>query len=729
MMINEMQHTAAEILIHLKNRRLKQAIDSLRNWLQTVHLVEYVDQVDELENNYRLMLQYAVDGVDDPQRESVYHNLVKKAFLLTDTIKEELFTKFSNGYDYSQIRYHRPQLRSLRAIVSALEEQSTNKEVAFLIEEGLNQQVNKQEQIVSHEQTRLEMFRSLWLIQEVDADSFNLLLASDVIDPIDKSFAISALTLNLLRQFNPERIVMLADACMHQQPEVRLRAMVGLASALAIYNARLPFYDGIRQRLALLNDDPYFAKTLVTIIIQFARTSETDKISQKMQQEIIPEMMKLAPQVKDKIDLESMTSAEEWEDKNPEWQNLIEKSGMGDKLREMSELQLEGADVYMNTFAQLKHYPFFNELPNWFLPFDSANSAIGDLFEESSQLMELLLNNAYLCNSDKYSLAISMKQIAQTQRNSMMQAFKMESEQIEEMKKADLNVGSEVRERQISNQYIQDLYRFFKLFAYRNDFMPVFNWSLRFHSCWFFDMLHLSEEQQLQIAEFYFAKGYYDEAFSLFEKLSATDVAADLFQKMGYCKQQSGDFGQALEYYLRAEALLPEQLWLTRKIAFCQKMLRNYDEALNYYKRAEALDPGNRNIQLQIGHLFVQEKRYSEALNYYFKVELATSTPKVWRAIAWCSFLSGKFRQAENYYAKIIDQKPTKLDYLNAGHVAWAQQKRNDALQLYAKSVQLFRQDDDDFYAAFNQDIAQLCESGIVKEEIPLMMDKLRYMV
>jgi len=729
MMINEMQHTAAEILIHLKNRRLKQAIDSLRNWLQTVHLVEYVDQVDELENNYRLMLQYAVDGVDDPQRESVYHNLVKKAFLLTDTIKEELFTKFSNGYDYSQIRYHRPQLRSLRAIVSALEEQSTNKEVAFLIEEGLNQQVNKQEQIVSHEQTRLEMFRSLWLIQEVDADSFNLLLASDVIDPIDKSFAISALTLNLLRQFNPERIVMLADACMHQQPEVRLRAMVGLASALAIYNARLPFYDGIRQRLALLNDDPYFAKTLVTIIIQFARTSETDKISQKMQQEIIPEMMKLAPQVKDKIDLESMTSAEEWEDKNPEWQNLIEKSGMGDKLREMSELQLEGADVYMNTFAQLKHYPFFNELPNWFLPFDSANSAINGLFEESSQLMELLLNNAYLCNSDKYSLAISMKQIAQTQRNSMMQAFKMESEQIEEMKKADLNVGAEVRERQISNQYIQDLYRFFKLFAYRNDFMPVFNWSLRFHSCWFFDMLHLSEEQQLQIAEFYFAKGYYDEAFSLFEKLSATDVAADLFQKMGYCKQQSGDFGQALEYYLRAEALLPEQLWLTRKIAFCQKMLRNYDEALNYYKRAEALDPGNRNIQLQIGHLFVQEKRYSEALNYYFKVELATSTPKVWRAIAWCSFLSGKFRQAENYYAKIIAQKPTKLDYLNAGHVAWAQQKRNDALQLYAKSVQLFRQDDDDFYAAFDQDNAQLCESGIVKEEIPLMMDKLRYMV
>jgi tetratricopeptide (TPR) repeat protein len=198
---------------------------------------------------------------------------------------------------------------------------------------------------------------------------------------------------------------------------------------------------------------------------------------------------------------------------------------------------------------------------------------------------------------------------------------------------------------------------------------------------------------------------------------------------MGYCRQQTGDFAQALEYYLRAEALLPEQLWLTRKIAFCNKMLRNYDEALDYYKRAEVLDPENRNIQLQIGHLFVQEKRYAEALNYYFKVELATSTPKVWRAIAWCSFLSGKFRQAENYYAKIIEQKPTKLDFLNAGHVAWSQQKRNDALQLYAKSVLLFRQDDDDFYKAFDQDVPQLLSSGVSKEEIPLMMDKLRYMI
>lgn len=45
-------------------------------------------------------------------------------------------------------------------------------------------------------------------------------------------------------------------------------------------------------------------------------------------------------------------------DRNPDWEKAFEQSGLGDKIREMNELQLEGADVYMSTFAQLKSYPF-----------------------------------------------------------------------------------------------------------------------------------------------------------------------------------------------------------------------------------------------------------------------------------------------------------------------------------------------------------------------------------
>lgn len=66
-------------------------------------------------------------------------------------------------------------------------------------------------------------------------------------------------------------------------------------------------------------------------------------------------------------------SDEEKDDTNPDWADAIEKSGLGDKLREMNELQLEGADVYMSTFSQLKSYPFFREISNWFYLSTSSN--------------------------------------------------------------------------------------------------------------------------------------------------------------------------------------------------------------------------------------------------------------------------------------------------------------------------------------------------------------------
>ena len=69
-------------------------------------------------------------------------------------------------------------------------------------------------------------------------------------------------------------------------------------------------------------------------------------------------------------------SDEENNDMNPDWEDAFEKSGLGDKLREMNELQLEGADVYMSTFAALKNYPFFREVHNWFYPFSKQQSNV-----------------------------------------------------------------------------------------------------------------------------------------------------------------------------------------------------------------------------------------------------------------------------------------------------------------------------------------------------------------
>lgn len=77
-----------------------------------------------------------------------------------------------------------------------------------------------------------------------------------------------------------------------------------------------------------------------------------------MREEIIPQMMR-NPNLR-KPELKAI-EIEDIEDLNPEWQKELEK--IGDHIRELGELQMEGADTYMTAFSQLKTYPFFRKQP------------------------------------------------------------------------------------------------------------------------------------------------------------------------------------------------------------------------------------------------------------------------------------------------------------------------------------------------------------------------------
>ena len=728
MQTNEIIQRSNTIYRLIQSRQLKIAIDAIRRWAIDGQMTEVHESLNELEFNYRLLIQYVEDGVNDPHRELIYQAMIRRAFHLVDTLKEEWMIMFASGYEYTQVRDERQHQDTTRDYVSELEDLSSGHLLISLLEGGGNAERGKIENALKYEHLRIEAFRQIWLSLAMPAERFTTLMSSDYIRVNDKAFFVTALTMFLLRQFNEERLGLLLGACLHGEELVRQRALVGLWVVAGLYDERLPFYHNFDEQFHRLKDDANFLSSMKTIMIQFIRTAETEKISKKIQEEILPEMMKIAPQLKDKLDMESWASPEEWEDKNPDWQEMIEQSGVADKLMEMSELQMQGADVYMNTFAQLKQYPFFGEAMNWLLPFDKTYSGIADLFDKQHYLFNTLVNTSFLCNSDKYSLAFSLKSLPESQRNTMMQAFKIEDEQYKEAIRDGQVIPTDRMAEQTSNQYIQDLYRFFKLNPYRNDFIPLFDHALSLHRLRIFVRLQFSLDQQTSIAEFYFGHEHYSEALELFQTLvEKSDTPAALYQKMGFCLQQKGEFQHALELYLRAEALIPTQRWLTRKIAFCYKMIGNAEESLSYYHLAESLESDNLSIQLQIGHLLMQQQHYEEALNAYFKVELSKSEPKVWRAIAWCSFLSCKKEQAEKYSQKIIGNHATKHDWLNAGHIAWAMGNRTEALNRYAKSVQVFREEHDDFFVAFERDAAYLTRAGIDPMEIAFMIDKLRY--
>ena len=174
--------------------------------------------------------------------------------------------------------------------------------------------------------------------------------------------------------------------------------------------------------------------------------------------------------------------------------------------------------------------------------------------------------------------------------------------------------------------------------------------------------------------------------------------------------------------------LNPQSKWVIRRIAGCYRTLKQPEKALEYYHRYEALSPKNLSVQISIGHCHLELKNYSEALKYFFKVDyLDTESHKAWRPIAWCSFLTGKYDQARNYYKKILDHQPTMQDYLNAGHTEWVLQNMNAALGYYRKAVREEKGDWSKFYEQFEQDVPDLKNAGVEEEEIPLVLDELRY--
>jgi tetratricopeptide (TPR) repeat protein len=730
----EILNTYKKISVFLSKKQLKDSFDALDLLLQTLQNWSFFEKKIELENTYKLMLQYAVDGVQDIERYLIYNKLITSIYALADEAKEALLLKVSSNYEYQQMRNASllPAV-SLQKITMEIVDSHVNLSLTELVE---SEESKAQKNIFrkKYEEQQTALFNKVRLTQYFSKDEYQVLqemIKNTEINVEDKSLIISALTLNILRNFDENKIFLLFDFYAQPQEELRQRALIGLMLAMYIYDDRMPLYPAIRNRLVIESDNDEFKKNISLLIALFISSKETENITKKLREEIFPEMMKISPLLENKIDMENISNMEDFEEKNPDWHEIIEQSGVGDKIKELNDMQLEGADVFMTTFSSLKHFPFFSTMSNWFLPFDYEHSALQGIFEpDEKSFLTVLMHSGYMCNSDKYSFCLSMSKISESQKKKMSSSFQMEAEQVEEMKNEE--IANPLRHKKtLANQYLQDLYRFYKLYNHRNSFTDVFSLPLDFHNTWFYKNIGFNQDDLRKIAESYFLKNRYKEALEIFLRLlDEQKNNAELYQKTGYCFQHLGNIEKALENYLLAETILGDCKWTIRRIAFSYRMLKNYAKALEYYKRLQSLDPDNLTIQMNIGHCLLAMGNYKDALNAYFKIDvLSPDNPKAWRAVAWCSFLSKKFPQAQKYYAKLVGKKPVHNDFINAGHTEWAVGNRPKALEYYAESIKQNKGNLPEFLSIFQKDIPDLISVGIKDDEIPIMIDRLKYIM
>ena len=731
---NEIIEKQKKVRNYLSQNRLKEAFDELKYMSESAMAWEITDEISRLEESYRLMLNYTIQGVDDPSRMELYDGIVNSLSLLLNRIVRQLLSNEEPTLYYNTLRFER--LRPNDSISNLIKSycEIVEKTSIFNLITSSGQSELPLDTLKEKERLEQRIFNRLWItfpLSSEDEETLKSIMLSNEYSQSFQELLISALLLGAIEYYDSRRLKLLLFAYQNENQVVSVKAFVAILIIMYLYPQELND-SKILNQINTIKEISTWENDVKTAYLEFVRTRDTERISRKMQDELIPEMLKLRPDIYKKLNDTSgiidISSIEE----NPEWEDVLNNSGITEKIKELNELQEEGSDVFMSTFSHLKSFPFFSEIANWFLPFSLGHSLVADtLGSEVSVIGNIIENAPFLCNSDKYSFLLSLGSIPVSQRQLMLSQFE---QQRQVMNDAGLSMSALTlpnQRKNIMNKYLQDLYRFFKLFRRKGEFSDPFSRPINLINIPLLSESLNDVDTLALVAEFYFRRKYYNDALDVYNSISEKmPPSASLFQKIGYCYQQLGDIKNALKFYEQAELLNSDSIWTLRRIGGCFRALNQPSQALSYYKRVEGANPDDLNVAINIGHCFLELGNYTEAIKYYYKVEfLDEKSTRAWRPLAWCLMLSRDFEQSKTYYDKILNDNPTNEDFLNIGHLNLAQGRILDAIDYYKMAIKTNSSDINWLIKSLHSDEKYLIEIGIDVSIIPFVVDSLLYSI
>lgn len=674
-----------QLEVLLSEKKIAEALNLLQAFAETQKNGSALNAIDEMKLIYGQMLNFALKGTSDTEREQIFMQLLYKSYALFDDLYEIYQSRNSSFFEYKQ-KQERKQL----SIITCIENLYTLQD-KIALNDLLADVFNKKDNDLESNKTQtyyFDLFYSILIVNRLTENEQTKLtdFIADENFSIDfRGVIVSALMLSTLSFFQVEKIVLLLTLCRSKDEMIRLRALVAIVFICQCYAKRIGIYKTLVHKMRKLSADSNFTSELEIVICHLIRSQETENLNRKIKEDLLPDMMRISPKLNEKWN-DSKTNNIDEETSMDEMQELFDEIGLSEKLQQLGELQREGSDIYMSTFSSLKHYPFFDEAFNWFMPFNPKNESIKSLFENDNDIFSLLMSNNMMCDSDKYSFCFSLMQLPDSQMDFMKHNLKTEIEQI----KTDINDRS-LKDSKLTfslkaNNYIQNLYRYYKLFKHTMSYNPFLHLSeltdITFLWKW------LDKKNILSIADFYFSKKMYTEALSLYTRMNPENSEdIDLLCKLAYTYQRVGELEKAVDIYTKIELSAPEKKWVLRQLAICYKKLKNIEQSLLYFQRLLDYNPEDYKLLLNIANCLFEQKKYAEALALYFKINYFNpDNLQVIRSLAWCSFLCEKLEQAERYFEKITIDKFSTIDFIRWAFIRFYQGDVDGAIELFQKA-------------------------------------------
>ena len=526
--------------------------------------------------------------------------------------------------------------------------------------------------------------------------------------------------------FDAYKIQLLLENVTSSVLKIRARALSGLVLGCILHYDRLSRHADLTARLQLLADVPDFCRDLLTMQLQLMRTAWTKKDESKLRDEIMPDIYRAASKMTQGKNLD-FTNPDELAnlDLNPAWASDEEVDNIGKKMQALADMREQGVDTFYTTFAQISRtHAFFSDIKNWFTPFSLQHSVFGDRGESLSGLNGLFEMHA-AGDTEKFGMFLMIDQLSSGQLDGIKQNIRQINEQQAALQDkihqtdAVQTIAEEIR------FCMQDLYRFFSLYRYRDKDANPFASFLSMVDLPLFKPILQTKEALVLLGNYAFREQEWTLAVSLFQKLDATMQGPEILEKSGYCCQQLKEWDRAIIYYERANLMRPDSAWTLRQLSVVCVQAAQYDKALKVFKQLEMLEPENANILLRYGECLILVGESEAAFEKLFKSDYLHSDTRSTKALAWCSMLAEKYEQAEKYYKKLIDKEEAQaIDYQNAAHNAWLLGLLNEALARYRACLRLRKMD---FAPAdfFVEDVEFLNKRGKTNDDIQQMRDAL----
>lgn len=717
-----------EIFEHLKERNLSAAINELEAFLSVHPHQVNSDRLHALRTDYQLMADYWKRGFKDPQLPSLYQTLLQRMYVLCANI--------SKHYGVGHSSYLSSVYMRIRMTARDWSPQNIREELeAFVSDSALlelepeNKREARRQALYQQHQHQMNVLFDYIYTSDIwtngVATAMEGILLSPTVDTNDQQLLVSAIMLSVLEHFDIAKFRTLVHVYEQASDErVRQRALVGWVLTI---DSELAFsvYPEQIQLVEKLLEDEQCREELVELQKQIIFCINAEQDTRTIQKEIMPDLMKGQSLRMTRNGIEEVEEDPMEDILHPgEQERKLEK--VEESFQRMLNMQKQGSDIYFGGFSQMKRFPFFNELSNWFVPFYANHPDVFEVMNKTglNRFLQVMMEKGPFCNSDKYSFVFAFQQVVDRIPQNMREMLDRGEASINEMAAEELESTTYIR-----RIYLQDLYRFFRLFPQRSQFFDPFyssNFRYLFFANPIFSKTHL-EPSFGEVTAFLLKQKRLREASLLISNFGEARRDYQFWLMAGYLMQHM-PLGQEppipgyddLQCYAKALELKPGQ---EKPLAGYARALFShgmYAEALETYDQLLAIRPEKQSYRLNRAVSMTNLGQYAGALKDLYRLNYESPEDvNVNRVLAWTLVCEGKYEAAEKIYTQLLAGDVQPDDLLNYGYCLWFNGQIEDAADCFHRFLK-----ETELKAEYilQNEAELLKEKGITEPEQQLML-------